>query len=93
MISLVSRQVKVIGVEKPKGCTMPQFKSLMRRLKMTSGTRNEIAGKLHEVKGRIKERVGQVTNDPNMDAEGFGEKIGGMIQKRVGQIKKIVARP
>ena len=59
---------------------------------MKSGTKNEIAGKYHEVKGRIKEKVGQVTNDPDLEAEGLGEKIGGKIQKRIGQIKKAVAR-
>ncbi len=60
---------------------------------MASGTKNEIAGKYHEVKGRIKEKVGQVTNDPDLEAEGLGEKIGGKIQKKIGQIKKVVARP
>jgi uncharacterized protein YjbJ (UPF0337 family) len=30
------------------------------------------AGKVHEVKGKIKEKVGQLTNDPDFDAEGIG---------------------
>jgi uncharacterized protein YjbJ (UPF0337 family) len=38
-------------------------------------TENEIAGKVHEVKGKIKEKVGQLTNDPDLEAEGIGEKI------------------
>ena len=59
---------------------------------MTSGTKNDIAGTFHEVRGKIKEKVGQVTNDPDMEAEGLGEKIGGKIQKKIGQMKKVVAR-
>jgi uncharacterized protein YjbJ (UPF0337 family) len=42
---------------------------------MKPSTENEIAGKVHEVKGKIKEKVGQLTNDPDLEAEGIGEKI------------------
>jgi uncharacterized protein YjbJ (UPF0337 family) len=37
-------------------------------------TENEIAGKVHEVKDKIKEKVDQLTNDPDLEAEGIGEK-------------------
>jgi uncharacterized protein YjbJ (UPF0337 family) len=46
----------------------------------------------HEVKGTIKEKVGQITNDPEMEGEGTGEKIGGKIQKKVGDIEKKIGR-
>jgi len=39
---------------------------------MKPSTENEIAGRVHEVKGKIKEKVGKVTNDPNLEAEGIG---------------------
>ena len=56
---------------------------------MKSSTENGIAGKVHEVKGKIKEKVGQLTNDPDLEAEGIGEKIGGKIQKKIGQVKRV----
>ena len=60
--------------------------------KMKSSTENEIAGKVHEVKGKIKEKVGQLTNDPDLEAEGIGEKIGGKVQKKIGQVKKVLGK-
>lgn len=56
---------------------------------MKESTKDEIQGKLHEAKGKIKEKAGQMTNDPNLEAEGTGEKVGGKIQNKVGQIKKV----
>jgi uncharacterized protein YjbJ (UPF0337 family) len=61
--------------------------------KMRSSTKKEIAGKIHEVKGQIKEKVGQLTNDTDLEAEGIGEKIGGKIQKKISQVEKAVEKP
>jgi uncharacterized protein YjbJ (UPF0337 family) len=60
---------------------------------MKSSTENEIAGRVHEVKGKIKEKVGALTNDPDLEGEGIGEKIGGKIQKKIGQFQKVVEKP
>lgn len=56
---------------------------------MKESTKDEIQGKLHEAKGKIKEKTGQMTNDPNLADEGTDEKVGGKIQNKVGQIKKV----
>jgi uncharacterized protein YjbJ (UPF0337 family) len=60
--------------------------------KMKPSTENEIAGKVHEVKGKIKEKVGQLTNDSDLEAEGIGEKIGGKVQRKIGQVKKVLGK-
>ena len=60
---------------------------------MKPSTENEIAGKVHEVKGTIKEKVGQLTNDPDLEGEGIGEKIAGKVQKKIGQVEKAVEKP
>jgi len=60
---------------------------------MKPSTENEITGKIHEVKGKIKEKVGQLTNDPDLEGEGIGEKIGGKIQKKIGQFQKVLEKP
>ncbi len=52
-------------------------------------TKDQITGKLHELKGKAKEKAGQVTNNPNLADEGQAEKIAGVIQKKVGQIEKV----
>jgi uncharacterized protein YjbJ (UPF0337 family) len=56
---------------------------------MKPSTKDQVAGKLHEMKGKAKQTAGQVTNNPNLAAEGQDEKIGGKIQKKVGQIEKV----
>jgi uncharacterized protein YjbJ (UPF0337 family) len=57
---------------------------------MKPSTENEIDGKVHEVKGAIKEKVGQLTNDPDLEDEGTAEKIGGKVQKKIGQVQKVL---
>jgi uncharacterized protein YjbJ (UPF0337 family) len=60
---------------------------------MRPSTENVVAGKVHEVKGAIKEKVGRVTNDPNLEGEGAGEKIAGKIQNKIGHVQKVVEKP
>jgi uncharacterized protein YjbJ (UPF0337 family) len=56
-------------------------------------TENEIAGRVHEVKGKLKAKVGQITNDPDLEVEGLGEKIAGKVQKKIGQVEKAIEKP
>jgi uncharacterized protein YjbJ (UPF0337 family) len=56
---------------------------------MKPSTKDQIQGKLHELKGTAKQTVGQVTNNPNLEAKGQSEKLGGKIQKKVGQVEKV----
>ena len=56
---------------------------------MKTSTQDKIEGKIHEVKGKVKEKVGKVTEDPKLEAEGRDEKVGGVVQKKIGQIKKV----
>jgi uncharacterized protein YjbJ (UPF0337 family) len=58
--------------------------------KMKSSIKDEVAGKVHEVKGKVKEKAGQLTNNPALEAEGQDEKIGGKIQKKIGQVEKVL---
>jgi len=59
---------------------------------MKLSTKDELEGTLHEAKGKVKEKVGQVTNNPNLETEGQGEKLAGKIQKKVGQVEKILEK-
>jgi uncharacterized protein YjbJ (UPF0337 family) len=43
--------------------------------------------------GKLKEKVGQMTNDPDLEAEGRSEKIAGKVQKKIGQVEKAVEKP
>jgi uncharacterized protein YjbJ (UPF0337 family) len=56
---------------------------------MNPSTKDEIKGKFHEVKGEVKEKVGQVTNNRDLEDEGNAEHIAGKVEKKVGQIEKV----
>ncbi len=55
---------------------------------MKSSTKDNAEGKMHQVKGKIKETVGKVVHNSNLEAEGIAEKIGGKVQEKIGKIKK-----
>jgi uncharacterized protein YjbJ (UPF0337 family) len=55
-------------------------------------TENEIAGKVHEVEGTVKEKMGQLTNDSDLEGQGIGEKFAGKIQKKIGQAEKALGK-
>lgn len=55
----------------------------------TTGTHDEVEGKVHELKGGIKQKIGEATNNPNLRDEGAAEKIDGTVEKKVGQVKKV----
>ena len=60
---------------------------------MKPSTQDEIAGDVHEVKGKIKEQVGRVTNNPRLEGEGIGENLTGKVQKKIGQVEKVIEKP
>jgi uncharacterized protein YjbJ (UPF0337 family) len=57
---------------------------------MKPSTRDEIEGKFHDVKGKVREKAGQLANDPGLEAEGQAEKIAGIVQSKIGQVKKVL---
>jgi len=56
---------------------------------MKQSTKDKLEGQLHEVKGKVKEKAGQVTNNPDLEVEGQDENLAGKVQKKVGQIKSV----
>ncbi len=56
---------------------------------MKDSTKDKIQGGVHELKGKVKEKLGKATNDPDLAAEGTDERLGGKIQKKVGDIEKV----
>ena len=56
---------------------------------MDQSTKDQIEGNVHEAKGTIKEKVGQVTDNPNLTVEGQKEKFAGLVQEKVAQIEKV----
>jgi uncharacterized protein YjbJ (UPF0337 family) len=55
-------------------------------------TKDKLEGDLHDVKGTVKEKAGQLVNDPDLQAKGQTEKIGGKIQKKVAKVEKYLGQ-
>jgi uncharacterized protein YjbJ (UPF0337 family) len=64
--------------------------AVKRRFIMKDSVKDKVEGAAHEVKGKIKEQIGRATNNPDLEADGTAEKIGGKVQKKVGDIEKVV---
>jgi uncharacterized protein YjbJ (UPF0337 family) len=56
---------------------------------MKNSTKDQTAGKFHEAKGKVKEKVGRVSNNPNLVEEGQDENVAGKVQKKVGQVERV----
>ena len=56
---------------------------------MKTSTTDQIEGKIHELKGDLKEKVGEVMGNEDLKAEGQDENFAGKVQKKIGEIKQV----
>ena len=56
---------------------------------MKGSTKDQAQGKFHEVKGKVKEKIGRATKNPNLQEEGQDEKVAGKVPKKIGQVEKV----
>jgi uncharacterized protein YjbJ (UPF0337 family) len=54
---------------------------------MGSGTRDKAEGKWDEVKGKVKEGVGDATDDESLEAEGKKDQLKGHGKQAWGDVK------
>jgi uncharacterized protein YjbJ (UPF0337 family) len=59
---------------------------------MKDSTKDKAQGTAHEVKGAIKEKVGHVVGNPKLEQEGYDEKVAGKVQKKIGDIEKVIEK-
>ena len=63
-----------------------------RRKTMKSGTQDQVEGKFHKLRGKFKEIAGKLGMNSELEAEGKDEKIGGKVQEKIGQVKKVLGK-
>ena len=59
---------------------------------MKQSTKDKLAGKAQELKGKIKEKAGQMSNDPDLEDEGTADKITGKVRNVVGKIEDVAGK-
>ncbi|HEX3176585.1 MAG TPA: CsbD family protein [Methylomirabilota bacterium] len=52
--------------------------------------KDELEGKVERAKGYVKEKVGKATDDPDLEAEGAGQRDAGAVQENVGKARRKV---
>lgn len=50
--------------------------------------KDEIKGKVEQAKGTIKEKTGEWTDDPELEAEGVVDQATGKVRENVGTAKR-----
>jgi uncharacterized protein YjbJ (UPF0337 family) len=61
----------------------------MKTETMKSGNTDKLEGTAKQVSGAVKEKAGNVFNDPKLAARGRSEKQEGQVEHKVGEIKKV----
>ena len=56
---------------------------------MKSSTIDKIKGEKDTIKGKVKEGLGQLTDNRDLEEEGKDDQLKGAVQKKVGEIKKV----
>jgi uncharacterized protein YjbJ (UPF0337 family) len=56
---------------------------------MQSSTRDKIKGGFREAKGKVKEKAGNATGNPDLRDSGTMGKAGGTVQRTIGDLKKM----
>src|SRR5437870_2914232 len=57
-----------------------------RKLSMKSSTKERAKGRAREVKGTLKEAAGRAVGNPKLRDRGMAEKLGGKVQRKVGEV-------
>ena len=56
---------------------------------MKSSTKDKIEGETDEIKGKVKEGLGKLTGNRDLEEEGKDDQLKGAVRKKVGEIKKV----
>lgn len=59
---------------------------------MKDSTKDKVEGTLHNAKGAVKEKVGRTVGNPDLEARGNTEKVAGKVQKKIGEVEKVVGK-
>lgn len=55
---------------------------------MSLPNKDEMEGKIEQAKGWVKDKAGEVTNNPELEAEGEADRAAGKTQEGWGKVKR-----
>ena len=59
---------------------------------MKSSTREQMECTFHQMKGKLKEIAGKLTDNRKLKAAGTYEKMSGIVQEKIGHVKKVLGK-
>lgn len=51
-----------------------------------------LAGTGNQLKGQIKEGLGEATNDPTLQQDGIADQVTGTVRKGIGQVRDLAMK-
>ena len=54
--------------------------------------KDEIKGKVEQAKGWVKDKAGEMTGNPDLEAEGEAQRVAGKVQETYGKAKDAVKK-
>jgi uncharacterized protein YjbJ (UPF0337 family) len=54
--------------------------------------KEQVTGKVDELKGKVKQGVGRATNNPNLQGEGVVDEAKGKVKQGYGDVKDAIKR-
>jgi uncharacterized protein YjbJ (UPF0337 family) len=88
----VQKELSRIRSKRRTECLKLAVTPALRRNTMKSSTQDQVEGKLHEAKGKVKEMAGKITDNPKLEVKGKAENIAGKVQEKIGQVKKVLGK-
>ena len=59
---------------------------------MSQSMKDKVEGSIHQAKGAVKEKTGEVVGSSRLQTEGSVEKHAGKAQKKAGDIEKALGK-
>ena len=56
---------------------------------MDSSTHDKVQGTAKEAVGKVKEETGKAIGNQDLEDRGTAEKVGGKVERKVGEVKKV----
>ena len=67
--------------------------NLKNPLFMEESTKDKIQGKTNDLAGQAKEKIGEVTDNKDLQEEGQDDSLKGKVQSKISDIKKVFEKP
>jgi len=59
---------------------------------VNSSTHDKAEGRAKEGVGKVKEETGKAIGNPDLQDRGAAEKVGGKVERKVGDVKKVFGK-